>query len=129
MPIQAARYAREVLVNSRDPRVSGGDCVAEVLCVPIDDDRGPQVGSCHAVVLTLGGSIADFALTTNAQGVFQGVVRLPLIPHRTDPTPGRHLRHACRGCGSLTVAQRGSGDWPSWLFGGARKDSIKVLIK
>lgn len=53
--------------------------MAKVLGVPIDDDRGQQVETCHAVVLTLGGSIADFALTANAQGVFQGVVRLPLV--------------------------------------------------
>ena len=42
--------------------------MAEVLRVPIDDDRGQQVETCHAVVLALGGSIADFALTANAQG-------------------------------------------------------------
>lgn len=53
--------------------------MAELLGVPIDEDGGQQVETCHAVVLALGGSIADFALTANAQGVFQGVVRLPLI--------------------------------------------------
>ena len=53
--------------------------MAQVLGVPIDDDRGQQVETCHAVVLALGGSIADFALAANAQGVFQGVVRLPII--------------------------------------------------
>ena len=33
--------------------------MAEVLGVPIDDDRGQQVETCHAVVLALGGSIGD----------------------------------------------------------------------
>ncbi len=53
--------------------------MAEVLGVPIDDDRGQKVETSHAVVLALGGSIADFALAANAKGVFQGVVRLPLV--------------------------------------------------
>lgn len=47
--------------------------------VPIDDDGGEQVQTSHAVVLTLGGSMADSALTTNAQGIFQSVVHHPLI--------------------------------------------------
>ena len=53
--------------------------MTEVLGVPIDDDRGQQVETCHAVVLAFGGAIPDFALAANAKGVFQGVVRLPLI--------------------------------------------------
>ena len=53
--------------------------MTNVLGVPIDDDGGQQVQASHAVVLALGGSIADFALTANAQSVFQGMVSLPLI--------------------------------------------------
>jgi len=44
-----------------------------------DDDGGEQVQTSHAVVLAFGGAVTDFALATNAQGVFQGVVRLPLV--------------------------------------------------
>ena len=76
--MQAVRCAREAwTVGTR--AFSGGNCVTEVLGVPIDDDGGQQVETCYAVMLPLGGSIVDFALAANAQGVFQGVVRLPLI--------------------------------------------------
>ena len=53
--------------------------MAEASGVPKDDERGKQGETCHAVVLALGGSIADFTLAANAKGVFQSVMRFPLI--------------------------------------------------
>ena len=49
-----------------------GDGLTEVFGVPVDDDGGEQVETCHAVVLPLCGTVADFALPPDAQGVFQG---------------------------------------------------------
>lgn len=48
--------------------------MAEMLGVPIDNDRGEQVEACHPEVLAFGGSVADFALATDAEGVFQGMM-------------------------------------------------------
>ncbi len=50
-----------------------------MLGVPVDDDGSEQVEAGHAVVLPLGGAITDFALSPDAQGVFQGVMGLALV--------------------------------------------------
>ena len=42
------------------------DGLAQVLCVPVDNDRGQQVEPSHAVMLTLGGVVTDFALSAYA---------------------------------------------------------------
>ena len=47
-----------------------GDGLTEVLGVPVDDDGGEQIETGHAVVLTLGRAIPDFALSPDAQGIF-----------------------------------------------------------
>ena len=49
---------------------STGDGLTEVLGVPVDDDGGKQIETCHAEVLALGGAVTDFALASDAQGVF-----------------------------------------------------------
>lgn len=51
----------------------------EMLCIPIDDDSGEQVEPCHSVVLPLGGPVPNFALSSNAQGIFQRVMGLSLV--------------------------------------------------
>ena len=56
-----------------------GDGLTEVLGVPVDDDGGEQIEAGHAIVLPLGGTVADFALPPDAQGVFQGVMGLTLV--------------------------------------------------
>ena len=66
-----------------------GDGLTEVLGVPVDDDGGEQVETGHAVVLSLCGAIADFALPPDAQGVFQGVVCLALV--QADLGPALHV--------------------------------------
>ena len=72
------RDVREKLRRTAETRASlGGDCVAQAPGVLTDDDSGQQIETRHAVVLGLSGSIADFALTANATGIFQGVVCLP----------------------------------------------------
>lgn len=55
------------------------DSLAKVLGVPVNDDSGEQVQPGHSEVLALGCSITDFTLATNAQGVFQGMMRFALI--------------------------------------------------
>ena len=47
---------------------------SKVVSVPIDYDCGEQIETGHTVVLRLGGSVTDFALTSNAQSIFQGVM-------------------------------------------------------
>ena len=47
--------------------------------VPVDDDRGEQVEACHAVVLSLRAAVPDLPLATDAQGVLQGMMGLPLV--------------------------------------------------
>ena len=51
----------------------------EMLGIPVDDDGGEQVEACHAVMLPFGGTVADFALPPDAQGVLEGVVCLALV--------------------------------------------------
>jgi len=56
-----------------------GDSLTEVLGVPLDDDGGEQIETGHAVVLPFGGTVADFTLSPEAQGVFQGMMGLTLV--------------------------------------------------
>src|SRR6056297_2264360 len=62
-----------------------GYSLTEVLGVPVDDDGGEQVETSHAIVLPFGGTVADFALATDAQGVFQGVMGLALVQANLGP--------------------------------------------
>jgi hypothetical protein len=48
----------------------------EVLGVPVDDNSCQQVQPGHTVMLTFGGTVPDFPLTTYAQSILQRVVRL-----------------------------------------------------
>jgi hypothetical protein len=56
-----------------------GDGLTEVLGVPVDDGGGEQVETSHAVVLALGGTVANFTLAADAQHVFHGVMGLALV--------------------------------------------------
>ena len=60
-----------------------------MLGIPVNDDGGEQVEACHAEVLTLSGSVADFALAADAQSVFQGMVGLAFV--QTDLGPTLHV--------------------------------------
>ena len=59
--------------------LSGCNCVAKMFGVPKNDDRGQQVQPGQAIVLSFGGSVSDFALTPDAQRIFQGMMRLTLV--------------------------------------------------
>ena len=59
--------------------VTTGNGMAEMFGVPIDDDGGEQVQPGHPEVLSFAGAVADFALTADAQGVFQSMMRLALV--------------------------------------------------
>ncbi len=55
-------------------------------CIPVDDDGGEQVQSGNAVVLALGGPVADFTSSIEADGAFEGVVGFALVqPHLRPP--------------------------------------------
>jgi len=58
---------------------SGRNGASKLVSVPIDNDCGEQIEARHPVVLSLGGSVADFALTSNAQSVFQSMMRLAFV--------------------------------------------------
>lgn len=62
------------------------DSLTEVFGVPVDDDGGEQVETGHAIVLAFGGAVADFALATDTQGVFQGVMGLALVQANLGPS-------------------------------------------
>ena len=69
---------------------SGIDSDAELFCVPVDDDGSEEIEACHAIVLTFGSAVTDFALASDAQGVFQGVVSLAFI--QSDLGAALHVR-------------------------------------
>ena len=53
--------------------------LAQTESIPVDNDGGNQVELGHAVVWAFAGAIAEFALTADAQGVFQGVMGLARV--------------------------------------------------
>ena len=57
----------------------GCDSLTEMQSVPIDHDGGEEIEAGHAVMLSLGGAISDFALPADAQGVLEGVMGLALV--------------------------------------------------
>ncbi len=58
---------------------SGRHGASKVVSIPIDNDCGEQIEVRHAVVLSLGSSVTDFALTSNAQSIFQGMMRFAFV--------------------------------------------------
>lgn len=64
------------------PSFNGG---SELFRIPLNDDGREQVQPGDAEVLAFDGSITDFALTPNSQGVFQGMVGFALV--ETDICP------------------------------------------
>ena len=58
---------------------SGRHGASKAVSVPVDNDCGEQIEACHTVVLSLGGSVRDFTLTSDAQSVFQGMMRLAFV--------------------------------------------------
>ena len=55
------------------------DRFAELGGIPVNDDGGEQVEPGHAVVLALAGAVADLALASDAERVFEGVMSLALV--------------------------------------------------
>ena len=72
------RQPQELRGNAESVALALRDCMAEVKCVPVDDDDGKEVQAGYAEVLAFGGAVADFALTADAQGVLERVVRFAL---------------------------------------------------
>ena len=58
--------------------------------IPVNDDGRQQIESSHPVVLALAGTVADFALASDAQGVFQGVMGLAFV--QPDMGASAHVR-------------------------------------
>ena len=59
--------------------LSGGDGLAELQRVPVDDDRGPQVEASDSVMLAFLGSVVQFAALVEIDGALQGMMRLALV--------------------------------------------------
>ncbi len=57
-------------LRNRDAKLPG---------IPVDDDGGQQIEACDPKVLTFCGSISDFSLPPDPQGILQGVMRLTLV--------------------------------------------------
>lgn len=57
-----------------------------MLGVPVDDNCSQEVQPRHAVVLPIGGAVADFTLAANSKRVFQRVMRFPFIQPDLRPT-------------------------------------------
>jgi hypothetical protein len=55
------------------------DGLPEMLGVPVDDDGGEQIEACHSEVLPFCRPVADFALATYAEGVFQSVMGFAFV--------------------------------------------------
>ena len=55
------------------------DRCAEMGGIPVNDDGGEQVEPGHAVVLSLAGAVADFALAPDAECVLKGVMSLAIV--------------------------------------------------
>ena len=68
---------------------SGGDGMAELQGVPIDDDGGEEIQSCHTVMLSFGGAVSNFALPADAHGVLESVMGFALV--QTDLGTALHV--------------------------------------
>ena len=53
--------------------------------IPVDDDGGEEVEAGHAVLLALAGTVADFALAPDAEGVLKGAMSLALVQAGVGP--------------------------------------------
>lgn len=71
---------RDKFTRTIEPGVlSGCHGASKVICIPIDNDCGEQIEAGHTVVLSLGSSVTDFALTSDAPSVFQGMMRRAFV--------------------------------------------------
>lgn len=52
---------------------------AELFGIPVNDGGGQQIEARDAEVLSLRGSVADFPLTPDPEGTFQGVMCFSLV--------------------------------------------------
>ncbi len=55
------------------------DDVAELSGIPMDDDRREEVEGGHSVMLAFGGSVPNLTASVEADGPFEGMVRLTLV--------------------------------------------------
>ena len=70
----------------------GEDGLAELQRVPVDDDRGQQVEAGDPVVLSLPGSVSQFAALVEVDSALEGMVRLALVQADLGaPAPGVDL--------------------------------------
>lgn len=62
---------------------SGGDQLSDDLAkacgVPVDDDGGEEVQSCHSEVLSFSGAVAGLATTTECDGTLQRVMGFSFV--------------------------------------------------
>ena len=56
-----------------------------LICVPVNNDGGGEVEPCHAVMLALRSTVADFTLASDPQRVFQGVMGFTFVQSYLGP--------------------------------------------
>ena len=78
-PSERRDVRQELRGNAESVALALRDSMAEVKRVPVDDDGGREVQAGYAEMLAFGGAVADFALTADAQGVLERVVRFALV--------------------------------------------------
>ena len=70
---------QEFELDGRPSAFPLSDRFAEMGGIPVNDDGGEQVEPSHAVVLSLAGAVADFALSPDPECVLEGVMSLALV--------------------------------------------------
>ena len=78
-PSERRDVRQEFRGNAESVVVALRDSMAEVKRVPVNHDGSKEVQPSYAEVLAFGGAVEDFALTADAQGVFERVVRFALV--------------------------------------------------
>ena len=78
-PSQRRDVRKEFDRNLKAGFVPGQDGLAQFQRVPVDDDRGQQVEASDSVMLTLFGSVAQFAALVEVDGALQGLMGLTLV--------------------------------------------------
>ena len=86
-PSERRDVRQELRGNAESVALALRDSMAEVKRVPVNGDGGKKVQAGDAKVLACGGAVADFALTADAQGVLERVVRFALVEPALGPAP------------------------------------------
>ena len=85
-PSERRDVRQELRGNAESVALALRDSMVEMKHVPVNHDGGKEVQAGDAKVLAFGGAVANFALTADAQGVLERVVRFALVEPALGPT-------------------------------------------